>query len=87
MRVCVHELPMNIKLRFRCPSCGFAVFNRRVAKCESCAAPLPANFLFTPADLTLIDAEHERNERVRKDLAREAREIEEKRARRREDSG
>ena len=78
---------MNTKLRFRCPTCGFAVFNRRVAKCESCAAMLPTNFLFTPADLAFIDAEHERNEKVRKDLAREAREIEEKRAKRREDGG
>lgn len=87
MRICLHELPMNIKPRFGCPTCGFAVFNRRVAKCESCAATLPTNFLFTPADLALIDAEHERSERMRKDLAREAREIEEKRAKRREHGG
>jgi hypothetical protein len=26
---------------FRCPSCGFRIFSRRAAKCESCGAPLP----------------------------------------------
>ena len=77
---------MNTKTRFRCPTCGFAVFNRRVATCESCSSTLPANFLFTPADLAFVDTEHARNEKARQDLAGEAREIEAKRAKRRASS-
>ena len=59
--------------RFRCPACSFPVFNRRVARCESCAAELPASILFTATQLALLDAEHARNEKSRADLARDAR--------------
>ena len=56
---------MNKPAKHRCPACGFAIFNRRVAKCESCSAALPAELLFTPQQITAIDAEHERNEKIR----------------------
>lgn len=59
--------------RFRCPACSFPVFNRRVARCESCAAELPASLLFTTPQLAILDAEHARNEKARADLARGAR--------------
>lgn len=61
---------MSSNTRFRCPVCSFAVFNRRVATCESCAAALPIEFRYSADELTFIDAEHERNEKHRQ-LARE----------------
>ena len=78
---------MRTQRRFQCPHCGFAVFNRRVAKCESCAATLPTDFLFTAKELSILDTENPRNEKIRSDLAREARELEAKRAKRRGDGG
>lgn len=58
--------------RFTCPACRFPIFNRRVATCESCGAALPAELLFTAQQLKVIDAEHQRNEQARKDLANAA---------------
>jgi hypothetical protein len=73
--------------RFRCPSCGFTVFNRRVAKCESCSAALPVELRFTSAELACIEAEHEVNEKIRADLARETAEREALEAKRRRFDG
>jgi predicted ATP-dependent serine protease len=67
---------MNSESRFRCPACGFAVYNRRVSKCESCSATLPNELLFTSEELRSIEAEHESNEKIRQQLAREAAERE-----------
>ena len=50
-------------MRYKCPSCGFSVFNRRVANCESCHAPLPAEFLYSKEQVEAIDAEIERNKK------------------------
>jgi ribosomal protein L37E len=77
----------NSDSRFRCPACGFAVYNRRVAKCESCSAALPAELRFTPEELKAIEAEHESNEKVRQQLAREAADREASEAERRRLSG
>src|SRR5712675_2089969 len=46
--------------KYRCPACGFQVFNRRFAKCESCGAALPGEMLFTAAERAALDTEHER---------------------------
>ena len=78
---------MTVGRRFQCPACGFTVFNRRVPKCESCSALLPEALLFGAEDLAAINAEHQRNENIRKDLAREAEDIERRRARRRGEGG
>ena len=78
---------MKTQRRFQCPHCGFAVFNRRVAKCESCAATLPTDLLFTVKEFSILDTENQRNEKIRADLARQAQELEEKRAKRRGDGG
>ena len=78
---------MKTPRRFQCPHCGFAVFNRRVAKCESCSATLPTDFRFSAKELSILDTENQRNEKIRADLARQARELEEKRAKRRGDGG
>lgn len=48
-------------MRYRCPSCNFPVFNRRVQKCESCAEPLPQDMLYTAEQAETIDAEFEKN--------------------------
>jgi hypothetical protein len=80
-------MPMNLNTGFKCPSCGFTVFNRRVTKCEACSATLPAEFRFTDAELARIEAEHESNEKIRQALAREAAEREEAEAKRRNGDG
>jgi predicted RNA-binding Zn-ribbon protein involved in translation (DUF1610 family) len=79
--------PQRPKSRFNCPACGFAVFNRRLPGCESCGAALPAEFLFTPKDLGVLDAEQARNDKVRAELKRQADELEKKRVQRRGGGG
>ena len=73
--------------RFRCPACGFTVFNRRVAACESCKAPLPENLRFSESELARLEEESVRIEKIRRDMAREAERLEEERQRRRGDGG
>ena len=48
-------------MRYKCPNCNFPVFNRRVAKCESCNAPLPTEILYSKEQTEAIDAEFEKN--------------------------
>jgi ribosomal protein L37E len=78
---------MNSDTRFRCPACGFAVFNRRVAKCESCSAALPNEVRYTSEELKSIEAEHESNEKIRQQLVRGAAEREASGAERRRFDG
>jgi len=78
---------MNTTNRFRCPACGFAVYNRRVSTCESCGANLPKELLLTARQLAYIDAEHARDEKIRGELARKAEELRKQRERRRGDGG
>ena len=78
---------MTDSSRFRCPACGFTVFNRRVAACESCKAPLPANLMFTGKELARLEEESARVEKIRADMLREAERQEEERQRRRGDGG
>jgi len=73
--------------RFKCPTCGFAVFNRRVATCESCKTPLPAQLMFTSQELARLEQEAARIAKVRADMAREAERLEAERQRRRGDGG
>ncbi len=61
----------NVPPRFRCPACGFAVFNRRVPHCERCHVALPPSLLFDAEDLQRLEDEAQRLQRVRDDLARE----------------
>lgn len=73
--------------RFRCPACGFAIFNRRIQQCESCKAALPPNLLFNAEDLSRLQAEAEQVEKIRLALTHEAAEEELKRQKRRGDGG
>jgi hypothetical protein len=78
---------MTPNTRFRCPACGFAVFNRRVAACEACHAQLPAELGFTAADLARLAEDEARNAAIRQELARQAEELERKRQQRKGDGG
>ena len=78
---------MTDSSRFRCPACGFAVFNRRVAACESCKAPLPAGLMFSGKELARLRQESERIAKIRAGMAAEAERLEKERQRRRGDGG
>ena len=59
-------------IRPKCPECGFSVFNRRFAKCESCGALLPVSIVYTADELKqLADKEKAEEESTRKARARE----------------
>lgn len=60
-------------VRYRCPTCGFQIFNRRVSKCESCGAALPSELLFSRQQIAALDAEHEKSEKQRRARARSGR--------------
>ncbi|MFZ2328268.1 MAG: hypothetical protein WAW73_15225 [Rhodoferax sp.] len=78
---------MTLHTRFRCPACGFTVFNRRLATCESCHANLSVGLRFTAADLVRLAEDEARNTETRKELARQAEELERQRQKRRGDGG
>jgi hypothetical protein len=50
-------------VKYRCPACGFHIFNRRVAKCESCGVALPAHLLFSAEDIAKLDLQHEQSQK------------------------
>lgn len=58
-------------VRYRCPACGFQIFNRRVPKCESCGVKLPPELLFSAEQIDALDAEHEKSRREREARARD----------------
>lgn len=78
---------MTLHTRFRCHACGFTVFNRRLATCESCHANLPVELRFTAADLVRLAEDEARNTETRKELACQAEELERQRQKRRGDGG
>lgn len=59
--------------QYRCPACGFRIFNRRVARCESCSAPLPAELLLSRDERAALDAQHEKSKKEREARARAGR--------------
>ena len=42
-------------MKFVCPNCQKAIFNRRVNKCEFCASELPTELLYSENDLERLD--------------------------------
>lgn len=58
---------------YRCPSCGFQIFNRRVSKCESCGVALPSELLLSREKTAALDAAHERSKKEREIRARASR--------------
>ncbi|MBV8618211.1 MAG: hypothetical protein JOY84_05050 [Curvibacter sp.] len=73
--------------RFKCPACGFSVFNRRVEVCESCRAPLPAEMRFSEGELAWLAEEEARVGKIRQELARQAEQLEAEKQRRRGEGG
>jgi hypothetical protein len=57
------EIELNMK--YRCPACGFNIFNRRIAKCESCRADLPAHLLFSPDEIKKLDMQYQQRRKER----------------------
>jgi hypothetical protein len=45
---------VNIKPNFKCPACGFTVFNRRYPTCERCKAALPAGMAHSAWELAAL---------------------------------
>ena len=59
-------------IRPKCPECGFSIFNRRFAKCESCGALLPTSIVYTADELKLLAEKDKADEEARqKALARQ----------------
>jgi hypothetical protein len=75
------------KPRFACPACGRTIFNRRNLTCEFCSAVLPQELRYSGEQLAAIEADHQRNEAVRRRLVREAEELERQKVKRRGDGG
>lgn len=59
--------------KFRCPACGFQIFNRRVTKCEGCGCELPSELLFSRDEVTKLDAQYELGRKEREAITRRAR--------------
>jgi hypothetical protein len=78
---------MTRSTRFRCPACGFTIFNRRLAACEACHAILPDALRFSEADLARLSEDEARNAAIRQELARQAEELERQRQKRKGDGG
>ena len=58
-------------IRPKCPECGFSVFNRRFANCESCGVALRASIVYTADELKLLAEKDKADEEARqKALAR-----------------
>ncbi|MEY4561703.1 MAG: hypothetical protein RLZZ618_980 [Pseudomonadota bacterium] len=73
--------------RYQCPACGFTIFNRRLATCESCKAELPKALLLSDKQTVFLDAERARVDQIRLDMALEAEALERKRERERGSGG
>ena len=78
---------MSTAPRFRCPACGFTVFNRRLTHCEACQAPLPEGLRFDAPALARLARDAAEIDRQRAELARDAEAQEAQRQRRRGDGG
>jgi predicted amidophosphoribosyltransferase len=47
------------KMAYHCPTCSRAILSRRNKLCGFCGEPLPAELLFTPAEIEKIEAEEQ----------------------------
>jgi hypothetical protein len=46
----------GVKMAYHCPACSRAILSRRNKLCGFCGEPLPAELLFTPAQIETIEA-------------------------------
>ena len=47
---------LEAQMAYHCPACSRAILSRRNKLCSFCGAPLPAELLFTPAEVEEIEA-------------------------------
>jgi hypothetical protein len=59
-------------MRLRCPACDRAILSRRNSLCGFCQQPLPAELVFSPAEIERIEAE-EKARAIARTLREEAR--------------
>ena len=52
--------------RPKCPECGFSIFNRRFAKCESCGVLLPTSIVYTADELKVLAEKDKADEEAQK---------------------
>ena len=52
--------------RPKCPECGFSIFNRRFAKCESCGVQLPTSIVYTADELKVLAEKDKADEETQK---------------------
>lgn len=66
-------------MSYHCPSCNGVLYDRRRKACGFCGAEVPAEFLFTPAELEHLRVEEAlAEERQQQQRAKEASEAEAK---------
>lgn len=53
-------------IRPKCPACGFSIFNRRFAKCESCGVQLPTSIVYTADELKALAEKDKADEAAQK---------------------
>ena len=53
-------------MSLHCPKCNRQVYSRRHKRCGFCGAELPAEFLFTEAELAVLEAEENQRRLERK---------------------
>jgi predicted amidophosphoribosyltransferase len=66
------------KMAYYCPACSRAILSRRNKLCSFCGKPLPAELLFTPAEVEKIEAA-ERERALARKRREEEREVAAKR--------
>ena len=57
-------------MRLRCPTCNRPILSRRNKLCSFCQKPLPAELLFTPAQVEEIEAAESERQRARQEVQR-----------------
>jgi hypothetical protein len=53
-------------MAYHCPACGRTILSRRTKLCGFCREPLPAELLFTPAEVEEIEADERERALARK---------------------
>jgi hypothetical protein len=51
-------------MRLCCPACSRPVLSRRTKQCSFCQKPLPAELLFTPAEIEQVEAAERERKRL-----------------------
>lgn len=52
-------------MAYLCPACNRTILSRRNKRCGFCGEPLPAELLFTPAEVEAIEAAERERSRAR----------------------